>query len=217
MKFGDQGPTRVIVFGGTGRTGRLIVDEAVRDGHVVTVAARRPETSADTFSASVRVVRADVQDPASVASALKDQDALVLAVSSSARRPGTLYSDAARNITAAADRTPVSRAIVVSSGGVRPDDSGLPLWYRRILIPLFMKDLYDDMRAMESAVTESTLDWTLVRAAYLQDTPAAGHFRVSDGTNPAGGWKLSRGDLARFTVDQLASDRWLRKAPTLAA
>lgn len=217
MTSEGQSPSRVVVFGGTGRTGRLIVDEAVRDGHDVTVAARRPEASAGTFPKSVRVVRADVQDPTSVTSALEGQDAVVLAVSSSARRPGTLYSDAARNIAAATEGTSVSRAIVVSSGGVRSDDPGLPLWYRRILIPLFMKDLYDDMRAMESVLAQSTLDWTFVRAAYLQDTPATGRYRVSDGTNPEGGWKLSRGDLARFAVNQLADDQWLRKAPTLAA
>ncbi len=214
----NKGPSRVIVFGGTGRSGRLIVNEAVRDGHHVTAAARRPEqlaASGGTFPAAVKVIRADVQDPASVSRALNGQDALILAVSSSARRPGTLYSDAARNITTAASSTGLSRAIIISSGGVYHDDPALPFWFRRLLIPLFMKDLYDDMRVMETIIQHSTLDWTLVRASYLQDRPATGNYRISAGSTPTRGWKLSRADLARFTADQLVSDQWLRKIPTL--
>ena len=79
--------------------------------------------------------------------------------------------------------------IVVSSGGVVRDDKGLPLWFRRILIPLFMNDLYTDMKIMEDMFRASELDWTIVRASHLNDGPARGDIRISDGSNPRGGWK----------------------------
>ena len=47
-----------------------------------------------------------------------------------------------------------------------------------------MKDLYDDMRVMEKIITHSTLDWTLIRASNLQDRPATGNYRISEGSNP---------------------------------
>ena len=44
-----------------------------------------------------------------------------------------------------------SRFVCVSSGGVRPDDRGLPLWFR-LSIPLFLHDLYQNMGEMERIV-----------------------------------------------------------------
>lgn len=150
----------------------------------------------------------------SVADAAQDADAVIVAVSSSAKVSGSVYSDAARAVAAAV--APGTRVIVVSSGGVDRDDKGLPLWYRRVLIPLFMDDLYSDMKVMEDIIRASELDWTIVRASYLNDGPARGSVRISDGSNPRGGWKLSRSDLAAFVAAQLSTDEWSRRLPTLA-
>ncbi len=110
----------------------------------------------------------------------------------------------------------VARFVCVSSGGVRPEDPGLPLWYRRFFIPLFARDLYADMRTMEEVVRDSGLNWTLVRASYLVDQSAQGRYRIEDGKNPKRGWKISRADLAKFLLDQLDDHRWLKSTPTLA-
>jgi len=202
----------VLVFGGTGRTGRLIAALAAEDGHTVTVASRHPSTETDTRG--IRSIYADVTDAASVRAALDGQDVVVLAVSTPARKPGALYSGAARALVDVA--APGTRTIVISSGGVYRDDPALPFWYRRMLIPLVMNDLYVDMAAMEAQVRASELDWTIVRASYLRDEAATGAYRVVDGATPAKGWKLPRADLARFTADQILGDEWVRKTPTLA-
>ena len=204
--------SNVLVFGGTGRTGRLIALDAAADGHSVTVASRHPSTQSD--SRGIRSIRADVTDVASVRAALDGHDAVVLAVSTPARKPGGLYSAAARAVVEAAAAG--TRTVVISSGGVYREDPALPFWYRRMLIPFVMNDLYVDMGAMEKTIRASELDWTIVRASYLRDDPASGAYRVVDGATPAGGWKLSRADLARFTAAQLGSDEWVRKTPTLA-
>jgi len=208
--------SRVLIIGGSGRTGRLIADEANRLGHDVTITARDPQVVADggTLPQGLGVVRADVHDPASVLAAVQTMDAVVVAVSSSARGSGTVYSDAARAVIGAV--VPGTRVIVVSSGGVARDDKGLPLWFRRVLIPLFMNDLYTDMKTMEDLFRASELDWTIVRASYLTDGPVRGDFRITDGSNPSGGWKLSRRDLAVFVAAQLNSKEWSRRLPTLA-
>ena len=204
--------SNVLVFGGMGRTGRLIAALAAEDGHSVTIASRH--SSSDRAGHGIRSIQADVTDTASARAALDGQDAVILAVSTTARRPGGLYSAAARSIVEVAAFG--TRAIVISSGGVYRDDPALPFWYRRLLIPLVMNDLYVDMAEMEAVVRSSALDWTIVRASYLRDDPATAAYRVVDGATPARGWRLSRADLARFTADQLRSDEWVRRTPTLA-
>lgn len=182
---GRSSMSRVLIIGGSGRTGRLIADEAIRLGHDVTITARDPRRLMDEgrFPQGIRGVRADVHDPDSVLAAVKSVDAVIVAVSSSAHRSGSVYSSAARAVIGAA--TPGTRVIVVSSGGVDRDDKGLPLWFRRILIPLFMNDLYTDMKIMENMFRASELDWTIVRASYLYDGPERGDIRISDGSNPS--------------------------------
>src|SRR5438309_11875531 len=76
---------KVVIFGATGQTGRLLAERAVAHGHGVTVFAR----DAGRLSApggSVRVVRGDVLDAASVEHAAADQEAVLVAVGTAARR-----------------------------------------------------------------------------------------------------------------------------------
>jgi hypothetical protein len=59
------------------------------------------------------------------------------------------------------------------------------------------------------------LDWTLARAPRLNDKPGTGQIKVGyAGQGP--GTQLARADFARFMLDQVASDAWLRKAPMLS-
>ncbi len=204
---------RLVVFGASGPTGRLVVTRALERGHQVTAVARHLDALTESERLTLRP--ADVRDPLAIRAIVPGHDAAVSVIGTPARSPGNLYSTAARSIVAALEAEEVPRFVGVSSGGVRPDDRGLPLWFR-LAIPLFLRKLYHDMVEMERIVRASSLDWTLVRSAYLTDKPARGRFRVVDGANPPGGSRISRNDLADFLIDQLETDRWSRAAPTLA-
>jgi putative NADH-flavin reductase len=211
----------VVVFGAGGRTGHLVVEEALRAGHDVTAAVRSPEkfrpvtAPSCTARGTLAVVGADVRDRQSVQAAVKGQDVVISAIGPSGRRSLGLYSDAARALVSAMEITGVARVVALSSPGVRHDDPHLALWYRCVARTL-LKELYDDMRLMEALLRESTLDWTVIRPAHLQDRAPTGTYRVQDGTTPEGGWKLTRTDLARFITDELGRHRWSRAAPTIA-
>jgi hypothetical protein len=86
----------------------------------------------------------------------------------------------------------------------------------RLAIPTFLRDLYADMQSMEDVVRSSGLDWTRVRSSYLVDSAPRGDFRIADGHNPPGGWRIARADLASFLLDTATSDRWARATPTVA-
>ena len=81
----------VVVFGATGRTGRLLVEGALARGHVVTALVRAPEKLGDLRD-RVRVVRGDVLDGGAVSDAVDGQDAALVALGvahASARRRST--------------------------------------------------------------------------------------------------------------------------------
>ncbi|WP_050570922.1 SDR family NAD(P)-dependent oxidoreductase [Dickeya zeae] len=64
--------------------------------------------------------------------------------------------------------------------------------------------------------THDRLDWTLVRIPNLKDGPANGQVDVGWYGRARLSMKLSRGNLAKFLVDQVASKTFVRAAPGIA-
>src|SRR5438105_15791668 len=76
---------KVVIFGATGQTGRLLTERTVANGHTVTAFVR--DTARLTSpSESVPVVRGDVIDAASVDRAVAGQQAVLVALGTATRR-----------------------------------------------------------------------------------------------------------------------------------
>ena len=211
----------VVVFGATGRTGSLIVDLALTRGHHVTATARNPDALADmaarwSTTGRLSIATVDVHDPATVTAAVEGADTAISAIANTGRHPEHVFSDGTANIVKSLQDQHVRRFLCISSRGVNFHDPGLPLIYRAVIRPLFLREVYTDMQRMEAVVAASDLAWTLIRAPRLTNTRARGHYRVVEGRNPPHGWVLSRADLAAFTLDQMNTSTWLHRTPTLA-
>ena len=69
----------LVVLGATGRTGRLVVEQALAAGHTVTALVRSPEKLTAGHS-NLRVVRGEATETAAVSSALEGAATFVLAL-----------------------------------------------------------------------------------------------------------------------------------------
>jgi putative NADH-flavin reductase len=192
---------RITLFGATGGTGRQILRQACEAGHHVTAVVRDPARLAETHP-RLAVLPADVMDPAAIAPAVRDHDAVVSALGSRAGRvPTTLCTDSARSITTAMRAEAVHRLVVLSAGVVTTDGDG-PLT-RLLLKPLLGKVLEHttaDKREMEDLIRSSGLDWTIVRPPRLTDGPRTGAYRSAIDRNVRGGLRISRADLADYVL-----------------
>ncbi|GGL10616.1 NAD(P)-dependent oxidoreductase [Mangrovihabitans endophyticus] len=222
----DQAPSpraaqsRVIVFGASGRTGRLIVGNLLDAGFDVTAALRNPGNFAtaavrSSSGQTPRVVHADLRDTASVHAAVAGHDVVVSSIASG-RCPDGLYQASADALVSAMRNTGIDRLIVVSSSGAPLDDRGLSFLWKSVIRPLFFRELYSDVRAMEAIIRASDLNWTLIRPARLTDHAPTGTYRIAKGTNPPGGAKITRSDLASFVATVIEEDSWAHGTPTLA-
>lgn len=95
---------KIAVLGSTGLTGRLVIAHAVERGHHVTALARRPEQVQAPSAANLRVVRADVADPGSVAAAVEGADVVVSALGITGKQDPAILIEGARQIVSAAPR-----------------------------------------------------------------------------------------------------------------
>src|SRR5438132_5131391 len=104
------------VLGATGRTGRLVVEQALAGGHTVTALVRSPE-KLTTGSSNLRVVVGEATDTAAVSRALEGADAVISTLGGN----GSVIADSTPALVAAAHRTGVSRVVVLSSFFVERD------------------------------------------------------------------------------------------------
>ena len=206
---------KIAVFGGTGATGQEIIKQGLERNYHVTVLARNPAAIQQT-SPNLEVNAGSIADADTVEKVIAGNDAVlsVLGFKRGTSKP-TIFADGAKVLMSAMNKTDVKRLIYCTSAGVEDHDPNEMLIYRYIIKPFFLQEGYNDMKVGEALIRESNLDWTLVRPSRLTNGPKQEHFRVSPLYRSKGGVAISRADLAYFMLNQITSDEWSHKTPTL--
>lgn len=204
---------KVLVVGAAGKTGRAVVEQAVKAGHEVT-ALVHSDNGYNVAGVAVRV--GDATDAETVYAAVTGQDAVIDTVAGKTPYKRTkLETSVATAIVAAMQRHDVRRLVVTSMIGEGDSAANTPL-YVKILLATFLRGAAPDKAGMESAVRGSDLDWVITRPPILTDKPATGDVRVVSTDSREKAHSITRADLAAFLVAALNSDEHLRKAVTIA-
>jgi putative NADH-flavin reductase len=199
----------LVVLGATGRTGRLVVEEALAAGHAVTALVRSPEKLTTTNS-NLRVVMGQATEPSAVAGAIEGADAVI----STLGGKGSVITDSTRAIVAAAHTTGVRRVVVLSTFAAERDRLDTAT---RLLTGIGMGATLRDKSAGEEILRRSDLDWTIIYASLLSDGPASGSVVVlPDGAKRGLSQKISRADLAVWIVEAATGHEYSRRAVGIA-
>ena len=206
---------KIAVLGANGKTGRLVVAEALERSHSVVAVVRDP-ARVEIEHARLRVARADATDEVALMEAVAGADAVISTLGRSTqggpRRP--VFAPAMRATLAAMRATGAGRLSVISAQGVgeEPDDGlALPLRLMRRLLG----SAIDDMGEMEQLVKASDVQWTIARAGGLTNQPKGPHL-VESGNALKGHGRTRRADLAETLVLAVTEDRWPRQAVVVA-
>jgi uncharacterized protein YbjT (DUF2867 family) len=204
---------KILVLGATGGTGRLIVSDAVAKGHSV-VALVRSAARADLPGAEL--IEGDATNEITLERALDGCDAVVSALGTGIGfRKVSLLTEATRALVPTMTRSGVRRLVCVSALGVGDSRGHGGFLFDRLFQPLLLSEAYKDKNRQEAAIRASSLDWVIVRPGMLTDDPAQGSVRAVIDLAGINGGKIARADVARFVVDQLTTDTWLRRTPVL--
>jgi uncharacterized protein YbjT (DUF2867 family) len=218
---------RLAIFGPTGGTGRRLVERAIAEGHEVTAFVRNP-SKLTVRHGRLRVIVGDAFDPDSVREAVAGNEAVVCVLGSRQpsnplfpRRPGDpngVASGGSENIVAAMKEHGLRRFVCQTAWGVgesRQDPGFAGAFFMNVLVPPLLRDEYADKEAQEKIVSESNLDWVIVRPMLLTNGPWTNDYRADVGLKP--GWRpyISRADVADFLLRQLTDDTFVRKRPAI--
>jgi hypothetical protein len=130
-------------------------------------------------------------------------------------RKVSLLTEATRALVPEMTRSGVRRLVCVSALGVGDSRGHGGFVFDRLFQPLLLSEAYKDKNRQEAAIRASSLDWVIVRPGMLTDDPAKGNVRAVIDLAGLNGGKIARADVARFVVEQLTTDTWLRRTPVL--
>lgn len=202
----------VTVLGGTGRTGRLVVQELVRRGHEVTVVVRDPDKAPE----EAHVVVGDSRDGQVLAAALDEADAVVSALGPG-RKEHQLHRQTVAQLVPAMRAAGTGRYIGISGAGVNASGDRKRARDKAISagMGLFARSMVADKTAELIAWKDSGSDWTLVRPPRLVDGPATGRVE-HDAYVSTRSTSMRRADLAVFLADVLERELYIGQAPFAA-
>jgi len=206
-------PSRILIVGATGGTGRRLVAQALERGFVVTALVRDP-SRLPVEHPRLTVLRGDVLDGGSVEVAMRGQEAVLCALGHKRFFGLTrILSEGTRNILRAMEAHGVRRLVCETTLGLGDSAGRMGLYYTLFVIPLILPFYFWDKTRQERLIAESQAEWVIVRPGVLTQGGPQGRFRHGPRVgNFVSTVRISRADVADFMLNQLASDTYLRSA-----
>ena len=162
---------KILILGATGRTGRLLVEEALTHGYEINVLVR-DERKLTINSASISVYEGTPTDRAALAIAMRCCEAVLgtLNISRTSdfpwarlRTPETFLSDSMKHIIDLAGTQNIKRIVITSAWGVSETKKDVPGWFRWVIDHSNVSYPYRDHERQEALLKNSNLNWTAVR------------------------------------------------------
>jgi putative NADH-flavin reductase len=157
---------KLTVFGATGGVGRELVTQALDAGHRVTVYVRNP-AKPDLADPELTITAGELTDRDAVQRAVTGADAVISALGPSLDRKATAMPliDGTRTIVEAMQAADVERYIGMATPSLRGSRDEGSLLGR--VVPFmgrtFLRRAYRQLLEMSQIVTDSSLNWTIVR------------------------------------------------------
>lgn len=203
------------VFGGTGPTGQLLIQQALAEGHDVVAYARSPGKL--PHHQRLTAVEGLLDDGPAIAEAVRGSDAVL-----SVLGPGRDATDVpplvtgTRAIVAAMKAHGVERLVAIGTPSITDPQDGASLKIRLMVAAIrkFQPVAYAAIVEIGEIVRTSGLQWTVVRVPLLTNGPATGSVRARH--IGSGGIRLARANAAAFLLDQATDPTWVGGAPFIS-
>ena len=204
---------KLLIIGGTGKTGRELIKQGLAEGHLITAIARNPK-NLKFDNPNFSVVKGDVLKPESLKNPFQGQDAVLSALGHKQFIiKTTILSRGTKNIINAMNKNGVKRFICITSLGIKDSKFKLGLYYTLFTIPFILFFYFLDKSKQEELIMNSNLDWTIVRPGQLTNGKKKTNYNHD---TKAGNYILtkmiSRASVAHFMLKNLDTNTYFYKA-----
>ena len=213
---------RILLLGATGRTGKLVIEAAIRRGHKISAIARDPEKLKNY---QIDIIKGTPYDFETVEKAIEGCDAVINTLNISRKSdnpwaalvsPIDLISKSAANAVTAMTKADIKRFIALSTIGAGSSWKSAPGILRFIVSISNLKYAFRDHGKQEEILQNSSVEYTICRAPMLSnEINTKGAVAVREGENPPK-MKLSRNSAAEFFIKIIESKEHIREIVNLS-
>lgn len=215
---------KILILGATGRTGKLILEEALNQGYEVNCLVREPK-KIQKNDKNLKIILGSPEQISDLENALKDCEGIISALNISRksdfpwarlRTPPTFLSDVMKNIISLTDKNGLERIVVCSAWGVADTEKEIPIWFKWLIKNSNIGVAYKDHEKQEAELEKSKLNWTIVRPTGLTNFKNEKKIIESYNNRPKPKLTISRRNVARFMVNTLKRDELIGKTPVIS-
>ena len=204
---------KVVIFGANGKTGILLVEQALAKGHQVIAYIRRPE-SILIENTKLKIVVGNLNEVLKMKDTITGADACISALGGGSLTKHSIdIINGIKNIVSIMEIAKVHRFIYLSSLGAGNSCYLFPQPLRFLLTKVLLRVTLEDHNINENIIINSKLEWTIVRPGGLTDGNLKGELKFGIEKTPVkGSSSISRANVASFMLQQLTNDTFINKA-----
>lgn len=210
---------KIVIFGATGGIGKHALTHCLDAGYDV-VAYVRDAKKIDVVSDKLEVVSGQLFDYEKIKSTIIGADAVISTIGIPMKFKYQEMSSAVghQNIVRAMEEVNVKRLITWSTPSIRSkeDANSFITVVPGIMASIALAQAKKELTIVSDLITQSNLDWTIVRFMAPKNTPFTGNVKVGFGKEKMK-FSISRSDIAYFMVQQIKDKTYIKRMPIIGS
>ena len=201
----------ITIIGASAGIGLETVKRGLDRNHSITTLSRSDIEIEE--KKSLKVILGDATNKADLLSSIQNADAIIVTLGTGKNMNATtLFSDFAQLMVEIHKENKIDIPFIFVTGFGAGESKNYVPWLVKIFLKYFLKDVYADKTKMEEFITNSDLNWTVVRPGRLFDKELTEKYRIENklfkGINISG---INRADVADFLIKQVEKQTELKK------
>jgi putative NADH-flavin reductase len=201
----------ITIIGASAGIGLETVKRGLDRNHSITTLSRSGIEIGE--KKSLKVILGDANNIADLLSSIQNADAIIVTLGTSKNMNATtLFSDFAQLMVEIHKENKIDIPFIFVTGFGAGESKNYVPWLVKMFLKYFLKDVYADKTKMEEFITNSDLNWTVVRPGRLFDKELTEKYRIENklfkGINVGG---INRADVADFLIKQAEKQTELKK------
>jgi putative NADH-flavin reductase len=165
-------------------------------------------------------VQGDPTNAADLENVLAGQDAVLSTIGARTNKKTTLRADVATNLLAGMKKHGVRKLVWLDAAGVGSSKKFVQrssFLLGRIIMPLFLDNMYEDAAVADALIEESDREWVIVRPMSFTNNAKMGKVSVVTDISLTVPLRLrmARADVAAFLVEQVLKDDYVGQMPII--
>lgn len=215
---------KICLLGATGRTGKVVLSQALERGWKVNALVRDPQ-KVTTQAERLHLIQGTPSNREELSKALTDCQAVVNTLNisrksdfpwASLRTPERFLSDVASHLIDLLPQKGIERIVFTTAWGVGDSLKDIPAWFRLLIQRSNIGYAYSDHERQEALFEASNLQWTAVRPVGLTNSNRSRDLIVSIDNSPQPTLMISRKRVAQFLLDCLADAAYIGEKPVVS-